>query len=72
MIDEKRQPQGSHRYDLEALATVARTESLHDETIKQIALREGFNDMRYDGLKKALRGLTTIEEVVEATFSDSQ
>jgi type II secretory ATPase GspE/PulE/Tfp pilus assembly ATPase PilB-like protein len=35
--------------------------------LRAIALAEGFHDMRYDGLKKALRGLTTIEEVVEAT-----
>jgi len=35
--------------------------------LRAIAIAEGFHDMRYDGLKKALRGLTTIEEVVEAT-----
>jgi type IV pilus assembly protein PilB len=38
--------------------------------LRAVALREGFKEMRYDGLKKALRGLTTIEEVVEATVAD--
>jgi hypothetical protein len=28
--------------------------------------------MRYDGFKKALRGLTTIEEVIEATVGDDE
>jgi len=55
------------------------THRLRDALLKQadyhalrtIALAEGFHDMRYDGLKKALRGLTTIDEVVEATVSES-
>jgi type II secretory ATPase GspE/PulE/Tfp pilus assembly ATPase PilB-like protein len=38
--------------------------------LRAVALREGFKEMRYDGFKKALRGLTTIEEVVEATVAD--
>jgi type IV pilus assembly protein PilB len=38
--------------------------------LRAIALGEGFKEMRYDGFKKALRGLTTIEEVVEATVAD--
>jgi type IV pilus assembly protein PilB len=38
--------------------------------LRAVALREGFRDMRYDGFKKALRGLTTLEEVVEATVAD--
>jgi type IV pilus assembly protein PilB len=38
--------------------------------LRAIALAEGFHDMRFDGLKKALRGLTTIEEVVEATLGE--
>jgi type IV pilus assembly protein PilB len=41
-------------------------------TLRDTATAEGFNDMRYDGFKKALRGLTTIEEVVEATFADAE
>jgi len=50
-------------------------EALMKETdyqqIKEVAEREGFRDMRYDGFKKALRGLTTLEEVVEATYVDA-
>ncbi|MBF0293370.1 MAG: type II/IV secretion system protein [Nitrospinae bacterium] len=37
--------------------------------IKKAAVKTGYKTMRYDGLKKALRGLTTLEEVEEATFS---
>ncbi len=40
--------------------------------LRAIAIEGGFHEMRYDGFKKALRGLTTIEEVVEATISDSE
>jgi type IV pilus assembly protein PilB len=40
--------------------------------LRAIAVREGFQDMRYDGFKKSLRGLTTIEEVVEATVADEE
>jgi type IV pilus assembly protein PilB len=41
-------------------------------SLRDIALREGFKEMRYDGFKKALRGLTTVEEVIEATVGDSE
>lgn len=41
-------------------------------SLRAIALREGFKEMRYDGFKKALRGLTTVEEVIEATVGDSE
>ena len=37
--------------------------------IAEAARREGFRSLRYDGLKKVLRGLTTIEEI-EAIGSD--
>jgi type IV pilus assembly protein PilB len=37
--------------------------------IAEVARREGFRSLRYDGLKKVLRGLTTIEQV-EAIGSD--
>jgi type IV pilus assembly protein PilB len=40
--------------------------------LRAIALSEGFKEMRYDGFKKALRGLTTIEEVIEATVGDDE
>lgn len=39
--------------------------------IQKIAIAEGFRDMRYDGFKKALRGLTTMEEVARATVGGS-
>ncbi len=38
----------------------------------QIATSEGFRDMRYDGYKKALRGLTSLEEIVEATMPETE
>ncbi|KAF0204985.1 MAG: proteinral secretion pathway protein [Gallionellaceae bacterium] len=38
----------------------------YDE-IMSIAVQQGFHNMRYDGFKKALRGLTSLEEVVRAT-----
>ena len=37
--------------------------------IADAARRAGFRSLRYDGLKKVLRGLTTIEEI-EAIGSD--
>lgn len=41
----------------------------YDE-LRALAVQEGFKEMRYDGLKKALRGLTTIDEVVRATMTE--
>jgi type IV pilus assembly protein PilB len=40
----------------------------YDE-IMSIAVRQGFHNLRYDGFKKALRGITSLEEVVCATAS---
>jgi type IV pilus assembly protein PilB len=40
-----------------------------NEEIMSIAVQQGFHNMRYDGFKKALRGLTSLEEVVRATVS---
>ena len=40
--------------------------------LRAVALAGGFREMRYDGFKKAVRGLTTLEEVVEATVSDAE
>jgi len=40
----------------------------YDE-IMSIAVQQGFRNLRYDGFKKALRGLTSLEEVVRATAS---
>jgi len=39
--------------------------------LRDVAAGEGFREMRHDGFKKALRGLTTIEEVVGATVSEA-
>lgn len=36
----------------------------------QQAYSEGFKDLRYDGLKKVLRGLTTIEELERVSLED--
>ena len=41
----------------------------YDE-LRDIAVKEGFKEMRYDGLKKALRGLTTIDEVIKSTTTE--
>jgi len=38
--------------------------------VEAIALKSGFKPLRYDGLKKVLRGLTTIEEVDRVTYHD--
>ncbi len=40
----------------------------YDE-ISVIAAQQGFRNLRYDGFKKALRGLTSLEEVIRATTS---
>ncbi|HEX5363468.1 MAG TPA: GspE/PulE family protein [Gallionella sp.] len=40
----------------------------YDE-ILAIATQQGFRNLRYDGFKKALRGLTSLEEVIRATSS---
>jgi type II secretory ATPase GspE/PulE/Tfp pilus assembly ATPase PilB-like protein len=39
--------------------------------LRGLAFEEGYREMRYDGFKKALRGLTSIEEVLEATVDES-
>lgn len=41
----------------------------HHDEIMSIAARQGFHNLRYDGFKKALRGLTSLEEVIGATAS---
>ena len=40
--------------------------------VEEIALKSGFKPLRYDGLKKVLRGLTTIEEVDRVTYHDAE
>ena len=46
---------------------VTRNESI--ETIYQAALQNNYHPIRYDGLKKVLRGLTSIEELERVTSS---
>ena len=41
----------------------------HHDEIMSIAVQQGFHNLRYDGFKKALRGLTSLEEVIAATAS---
>ena len=38
--------------------------------IQECARKTGFQTMRYDGLKKVLRGMTTLEEVDRVTMAD--
>jgi type IV pilus assembly protein PilB len=47
-------------------------DSANYHELQAIALSEGFHEMRYDGCKKALRGLTTLAEVVDATIGESE
>ncbi|MCK9420479.1 MAG: Flp pilus assembly complex ATPase component TadA [Nitrospirae bacterium] len=37
------------------------------EMMRQQALKSGFKDMRFDGIRKVLAGITTIEELLRAT-----
>ncbi len=39
------------------------------EELLAIAVAQGFHNLRYDGFKKALRGLTSLDEVIRATAS---
>lgn len=39
------------------------------DEIMRIAVQQGFHNLRYGGFKKALRGMTSLEEVVRATVS---
>ncbi|MFI5304679.1 MAG: GspE/PulE family protein [Nitrospiria bacterium] len=45
-------------------------ESASLETMKEAAFENGFTEMRLDGIKKMLAGLTTSEEVLRATRSE--
>jgi type IV pilus assembly protein PilB len=38
--------------------------------VRELAYQEGFRDMRYDGLIKALQGLTTLDEVARVTAAE--
>ncbi|MFP5212297.1 MAG: GspE/PulE family protein [Acidobacteriota bacterium] len=54
--------------DDELRGMIARGDSVSD--IQRFAKRMGFQTLRYDGLKKVLRGLTTMEEVNRVTVPD--
>lgn len=41
-------------------------------SLKRAAIARGFKPMRYDGLRKILQGITTIEEVLATTQEDSR
>lgn len=41
-------------------------------SLKRAAMARGFKPMRYDGLRKILQGITTIEEVLATTQEDSR
>jgi general secretion pathway protein E len=47
-------------------AVIARKDA---DTLHRVALQEGMTDMRADGLRKAIAGLTTIEEIERVTQS---
>lgn len=55
--------------DEETRRYIARNASILD--IQNYAFSAGFTTMRYDGLKKVLMGLTTIEEINRATVAQS-
>jgi type IV pilus assembly protein PilB len=37
--------------------------------IREAAIKSGFRDLRFDGLKKVIAGLTTLEEIQRVTRS---
>ncbi len=49
---------------------IARGASLME--VHQGAVRAGFQSMRYDGMKKVLRGLTTLDEIQRVTAADDE
>ena len=56
---------GIHEYlhiDLNFREMIIQGKSYND--IRRYALAHGYRDMRFDGFRKALQGLTTIEEIV--------
>lgn len=50
----------------DVLSTVIHNNESYGE-IKTVAQKHGFTSMRYDGLRKALAGITTLEEVIRVT-----
>lgn len=56
--------------DNEIRSLIARSATVPE--IQQNARKIGFQTMRYDGIKKVLRGLTTMEEVDRVTVADEE
>ena len=56
--------------DKETRIMIARGASVGE--IQEYAVKAGFQSMRYDGIKKVLRGFTTIEEVFRVTAADEE
>lgn len=56
--------------DKDTRIAIARGGSVSE--IQENAKRSGFLSMRYDGIKKALRGFTTLEEVFRVTAADEE
>jgi type IV pilus assembly protein PilB len=56
--------------DKETRIMIARGGSVSE--IQEYARKAGFQSMRYDGIKKVLRGFTTIEEVFRVTAADEE
>jgi len=54
----------------EVRALIAKAASILE--IQECARKYGFQTMRYDGLKKVLRGLTTLEEVDRVTIAEEE
>ena len=52
--------------DEETRALIAEKVTIGD--IKKVAVSKGFTTMRYDGIKKVLRGMTTLQEVDDGTM----
>ncbi len=55
----------SYTLDVQTKEAISQNKSISE--IEELARLNGFRSMRYDGLKKVLRGLTTIDEVNHAT-----
>lgn len=56
--------------DSEIRSLIARAATVPE--IQQSARRIGFQTMRYDGIKKVLRGLTTMDELYRVTVADEE
>ena len=44
--------------------------NVSDEELTRVACLEGMTTMRDDGIKKILKGLTTVQEIIRVTFSE--